>query len=442
MLTQRSPLRSYASARRFARLLIAGVVGCLGLLGAGAGAAGAAGPPVEETRGDGTIIEARFNAPPQPNGEDFTVTDHLRNLITDAHAHSDVSVALFSLSGAGIKDAIINETPAKDGGAGTVTVVYDGTNLGDTGSVARQLKSALDNDGDSRTKFVLCDRVYGYEATAGACLGSKTTSSQHAKYVLISAGWKREGSAIGFHSNIVWMSSANATGSSGYQAYNNSVTVYNDEQLYSGLKGEIFDVQAARSWPSNDFYDNPSGNGYIHASDSNVSIFASPENTAGRDQWVERLRDITPGAGCSVGVMQAVFEDERSWEIARELENLRWTSWPSSSPKCNVYVLVGQTETGAANMGTSVKDILCDSTKPVVVRSHPKIHDKSLIVNGIYNGSAKQVVFAGSHNFSERARDANDELLVRVGHGSGAIYNGFSQHFSAAFNSSHADPVC
>jgi hypothetical protein len=431
MLTLRSPLR-----------LMAGMVACLGVLWLTPGVASAAGTPVEETRADGTIIESRFNAPPA-GSTDHTITNHLRDLITDAHMHSDIRIALFSLSSTAIKDAIINETPARDGGAGIVKVVYDGTNIGVEGSVADQLRDTLEGDGDSRTQFIRCDRVTGYNDTAGGCLGSKTTSSQHAKYALISGGWKREGSAQGFHGNIVWMSSANATGNSGYEAYNNSVTVYNDEQLYNGLRDEIYDVQAAETWPSNDFYDYSPGNGYIHATDSNVSIFASPENTSGRDQWVERLNDITPGPGCSVAVMQAVFEDERSWEIAKKLESLRWPSWPSSSPQCNVYVLVGQTDTGAANMGTTVKDILCDDTKPIKdrVKSHPKIHDKSLIVSGVYNGSAKQIVFTGSHNFSERARDANDELLVRIGHGTGATYNRFASHFSTPYNSTSAKPL-
>jgi phosphatidylserine/phosphatidylglycerophosphate/cardiolipin synthase-like enzyme len=178
-----------------------------------------------------------------------------------------------------------------------------------------------------------------------------------------------------------------------------------------------------------------------------VSVFASPETTAGRDQWVERLNDVTPGAGCWIGVMQGVFGNEdtlvggREEVFAKKLESLR-------AGGCNVYVLVGRDSTGAVTIAPRIKTILCDSTNRVAgVRSHPKIHDKGLTIMGLVNGTQKQIVFTGSHNMTQNALDTNDEMIVRVGDSNGTtagpIFNRYWEgHFAAQFNDTTADDIC
>ncbi|MDQ3934839.1 MAG: hypothetical protein M3340_09455 [Actinomycetota bacterium] len=426
------------STRRFG--LLATLCLSVGVLTLAPGVANASGAPVEEARANGTFVQMTFNDP-EPGTSDTTITDHLRNLITDAHPHSDVRVALHSITGRGIKDAIVGETPGQDLGAGDVTVVMDGTKMGSSGSLAWELKRDVQANGG---RFVICGPNNSPDDTSdmGACLGNRATSRQHAKYVLIEAGWKRTGASQGYHSSIVWMGSANITASSGWEAYNDAATVYGDADLYNGLVNEIFDVAASESWSSNDFYDNPNGNGYVHGPSANVSVFASPETTTGRDQLLERLNDVRPGPGCTVAVMQMLFQGERGQDIARKLERIRWPSWPSSSPQCSVYVLVDRKSDGSPSLGDAVEDILCDSVRPVPVKSFQGIHDKALLISADYLGAYKQVVFTGSHNISDPAREENDEVLARVGQGSGAIYDRFAQHFSGPYHSTSAANAC
>lgn len=425
--------------RRLTLLAIA----CLGVLGLAPGVAQGSGAPVEEARANGTFVQMTFNDP-AAGGEDLTITNHLRELITNAHPHADVRVALHSITGTGIRDAIINEAPKKDNGVGKLIVVMDSTKMNTT---AEELKAGVEANGG---QFVECDRNSTTE-TAGACLGGRAESHQHAKYVLIGAGWKATGASQGYHNYISWIGSANITDSSGWGAYNDAATIYGDQALYDGLRDEIFERQRTQSWGSNDFYDNPPGNGYVHGSSSNVSAFASPETTTDpdtgvdRDQILERLNDVVPGPGCTVAVMQTLFQGTRGQAIAKKLESLKWGSWPSSTPRCNVYVLVDEKDdTGLPSLGTDVKSILCDDYKPVPVKSWPNIHDKALLISAEYLGSYKKVVFTGSHNISDPAREENDEILARIGHNtsSSAIYDRFTQHFSGPFNSSNADNAC
>lgn len=386
-----------------------------------AGAAPAsAGVSADEVRSNGRIVEATFNRP-APGTTDTYVTDHLRNLIVNAPPAATIKIALHSITGTGMKDAIVAEAPGRDGG-GTVTVVYDGTKMG---TVSTQLRDELRAAGGT---FVQCGHNAG-SLDDGGCLGTKTYSRQHAKYALISQSAKTTGTqGVGNYWGVVWMGSANVTGDSGWEAYNDAVTSYGDTDLYLGLE-KTFDKAAANNWPSADFYDNPVGTGYAHGPNSNVTTWASPEDTAGNDLVLQRLNDVTPDGNCRIRVMQSLFNGQRGADIANKLVQLRRGG-------CWMWVLIDENSGGPA-LDSQVRSILCGN---VAVRSYPNVHDKAFVIRGVYNGSMKDIVLTGSHNLTPEALRNNDEILTRVGASSGPIYSAYEQHFSSAYNS--ATTVC
>lgn len=413
----------------------------------------------EETRSNGAMVEMTFSRP-APTGADTvepdtTITDHVRRLIEGAEKDAEIRIALHSIAGARgaeIKDAILAE--AKDGGTGRVTVLYDRLNM-QPGSVAEDLRDGL-GDPDANGSFVMCNRNSDPDSNDDSgCLSSKSYSRQHAKYVLISRGQKHSGNARGTHSNIVWIGSANMTPATGWEAFNDSATIYGDAALYEGLRDEIFDVAESRSWTDNDFYGNPAGNGYVLGTNSNVTAFASPENTPDQDLVLNRLDEVDPDPtgfhqGCFVRVMQAMFgdrsgEEDRGEMIANKLVNLRYPPSSKEGAGCTVQVLVSRdpdSAGGGAHLHADVKRVLCNANIPV--KSFPHVHDKGILIDAHYNGdSQKQVVFTGSHNLTDAALRNNDEILARVGDGGPVLYDEFAQHFERAYDdSTYARNVC
>lgn len=407
---------------RAKRLIVAAIaaVACLTTAPAPASAGGYA----EEARSNGRIVESTFNNFSVGGIEDLTVTEHLRTLIADAPATAEIRIALHSIGGtkgAEFKDTIVAaaQRARSIGRTGTVTVIYDGTKMGTSPSVPISLRDELRAAGGT---FVECHR--NTSSLAGGCLSTGTNTNQHAKYVLISQTQKRKGTiGVGTHSNVVWIGSANITPATGWQAYNDAVTVYEDVDLYAGLK-DTFETAKSQSFGGIDYYDHLTNRGYVHGADANVTTWASPEATEPRDLMRERLDDITPAAGCQMGVMQTFFEDERRTLSTRLVELRRGG--------CAVYVVIGQRSDGSAALGSGVRADLCGAGIPV--RSRPNIHNKAVVLYGIYNGSWKKILFTGSHNWTLNALRYNDEILARVGHGSGAIYDAFTQQlFQPAF---------
>lgn len=401
------------------------IAGCLAPLGL-APAPASAGVTVDEARGSGAIVEATFNRP-AVGAEDTHVTDHLRTLIESAEPGATIKIAMHSITGRGIKDAIVGEAPGNDG-SGQVIVLFDRTKIdqsadpASTVTMAEELRRDLEAAGG---EFVEC----GHNASStndGGCLsGTETYSRQHAKYVLISHGWKRSGSLSnpGFFWGIVWIGSANVSGNGGWETYNNAITSYGDTDLYLALE-KTFDKARPNNWPSADFYDNPVGTGYSHGPKSNITTWASPEATTGNDLVVQRLKDITPsGDGtCQIRVMQTAFTDRRGADVANQLVALR-------NGGCWTWVLVDEAN-GVATMDDEVRSVLCGK---VAIRKQPNIHDKAIVIRANYNGSFKSIVLTGSHNITPEALRNNDEILARVGASSGPLYNAYVNHFGSAW---------
>ena len=74
----------------------------------------------------------------------------------------------------------------------------------------------------------------------------------HAKYMLFS---ETKGAAGAARKNVVWVSSANFS-KSGWDKSNNSVTVYDDPDLYKGFVSDVWTpMWTSPGYTDNDYYD-------------------------------------------------------------------------------------------------------------------------------------------------------------------------------------------
>ncbi len=242
----------------------------------------------------------------------------------------------------------------------------------------------------------------------------------HAKYILFS---KTRDSAGTLRSNVVWFGSANHTGNTGTEAFNNTVTAYSDAELYNEFYNHVWlPMWEQRTYTDNDYCDAAAPRGYFGSTNVNVAVYQSPEQQY--DLVASRLSGINPDADCRIRVMQNGWSDDRI-AVAEKIVELKRGG-------CRINVVVSS-DGGAAKMQDQVKATLLAAGIPV--RSTAKVHDKAFVVYARYAGSAvpRYMVFTGSHNLTAPALRQNDELFVKI-HDNQTIHDGFYRHFLDAYS--------
>lgn len=399
------------SARRFKERLgrvarpgaaaVVAAVAAVGLLPAPAAVAAANGT---ETVTVGTRqVDVTFNDPGS------TVQwSKAAKLIDDAPAGSTIRIGLYNIE----NNAVLTAVKAAHNRKVRVFIVANGEHHeanDPAGAEERGLATLL-----GPTRFTWCDG--DSPSASDACISRRGHGLMHAKYMLFS---ETKGSAGVARKNVVWVSSANFS-KSGWDKYNNAVTVYDDPSLYSGFVNKVWTpMWDGTPYPDNDYYDADSGRGYFSSDASNSTVYVSPE--AQRDLWVDRLDFVQPDDSCRIRVMQNVFRDTRI-AVANKLRSL-------AAGGCAIQVL---TET----MEPAVFSAL--NRDGITVRTDRRVHDKSVIINAKYgappSGANRYIVFTGSHNLTQSALRYNDELILKLAD-SKPLHDIFVDHFQRAWAS-------
>lgn len=273
------------------------------------------------------------------------------------------------------------------------------------GAVAASTDTAKTNYLDK-----LVHKVYCTSATNTACISTADGAISHTKLFVFSAATTPDGIAS---TDVVWFGSANQTYASGERLYNNTVTVYGATELFGKLRAYLDDLYAKRKRA--DYYDSASGRGYLLTDAADVYI--SPE--AETDLVVNRLNDLTPGAGCEVRVIEASIRDSRI-EVVNQVI--------------------------AMKRGGCVVSIVADTVEPRALAAlkgagitprHMPIHDKTFIVTGTFGSQTAFRVYSGSHNLSSGSAHRFDEIFVKLAPETAAghpIYDAYVAHFTDAYS--------
>lgn len=412
-----------------------------------------------------THIEANFaepnRLPAQSDGvfRDPKVKDRLIELIREVPQRpgEEISIAFHSLGFPSVVDALAD---AQEAGV-KVDVVFDGRKRsesgdGGSGELRRRLEAARTsaaNTTATRGSFHYCNNGDDPNTSAfenGACISQsreRTGGDMHAKYALFS---NTRDSSDTPRSKAVWISSANMTPTTGTETYNNAVVVYGTVSFYGELKNRIFNRAMLRDWQGTDYLDLTAATdtrGYAEGDTANVAAWASPDGGAD-DPVLNQLGKVNAVSGCDIRVMQSQFRGPRAASIARRLRELSIPGGEGGAGRCDVQVLVGDTDPDNPQaqpaIDAAVMDQLCKSTHPARLRYYPRLHDKVMLVDAPYgSGTAfSKIVYAGSHNFTTQAHLDNDELLLKVGSNPGGtgVYTAFLQHFTNANQAGNAQP--
>ena len=385
------------------------------LAGCGPRAAEEEGPAAGEVRAaisaasgtlGGRLVWAHFNNPPAFGGVDPTITTEVKRLIDATPSGASIRGAIHSLSNQGVAEALV---AAQTRGV-NVSIVLDGKNA-TTGFAAVETIKQL-----AQHKF--CTNANG----GGGCIGTGAAGNMHTK--LFTFSQTRDPQGV-LHSDVSWISSANLTGASGTEAFNNSVTLYDATSLFEGLNANFADMWNRRHYAANDYYDSASGRGYYQANPADA--YASPEAVGQTDTLVTRLNDLTPDAQCRVRMGMSFVTAGRP-ELLAQLKRMK-------AGGCSIWMVVSGNATDGIDMASSVYTALLDAG--VALRRKDKVHDKFFAVYGKYGASYAYRVYTGSQNWSQDALNENEELLVKLAPETGSVhplYDAYSAHFNDAYN--------
>ena len=384
---------------------------------------GCAPPSDEELQGDevgvvqagissasGTIagkpVWAHFSNPPAFAGRDYTITEELKRLINNTPAGGTIRGTIHSISIDGVADALL---AAQTRGI-SVSIVLDGKNASSTDPAVATIKRL--------TNHRFCTNSSG----GGGCIGTSAAGNMHTKMFTFSQTTDPNGV---LRSSVSWFGSSNLTYASGPDASNNTITVYDDSALYTGLNANFSDMWNRRHYTNNDYYDSASGRGYYQATAADA--YASPEAVGQTDTIVTRLNDVTPDTSCRLRIGMSFVTTGRP-EILNQVLRYR-------NGGCAVWMVVSGSSTDGISMPQSVYNSLLDAG--VNIRRHDKVHDKFFLVYGKYGTAYQYRVYTGSQNWSQDALNENEEIFVKMAGETGTVhplYDGFYNHFNDSYN--------
>ncbi|MEV4413618.1 phospholipase D-like domain-containing protein [Catellatospora sp. NPDC049609] len=339
-------------------------------------------------------------------GRDYTLVNELQRLIDSAPAGSSIKGAIHSLSIDSVADALLR---AQTRGV-NVMVVLDGKNAPSTDPAVATVRKLANH------KF--CTNSSGGKG----CISTSADGDMHTKMFTFTTATDPAGTA---RSNVSWFGSANLTYATGTDAFNNTITVYGDAALMSGLNANFADMWNRRHYSGDDYYDSASGRGYYQATAADA--YASPEGEGQTDTIATRLNDLTPDSNCRLRVSMASITSGRP-KVVDVVKSYR-------AGGCNVWMSVGTDAEGGISMTQSVYNDLL--TAGVAIRRKDHVHNKFFLAYGSYGGTYQYRVYTGSQNWTHDALSENDEIFVKMGPETGSthpLYDAYYTHFNEAYN--------
>lgn len=219
-------------------------------------------------------------------------------------------------------------------------------------------------------------------------------------------------------------------GPDGNAGFNNSATIYNNQNLYNFMRDYLENMYAVSPRYS-DYYNtslSPARGMYMDAS---ASVYVSPELDS--DLVVQRIDSdvFTPAAGCVVKAINPHFE------LARRAVTDQFVRYKAGG--CSVSIIVNHIEQGEYDRmkGAGI------SMKALKINGTDRVHDKMIMLYAKRASDGVWVMrtYTGSHNFSFGSLRGGDDIFVRLAEETGAthpLYDAAVAHFNDGWNSPYA----
>ncbi|WP_187345706.1 phospholipase D-like domain-containing protein [Sorangium cellulosum] len=239
-----------------------------------------------------------------------------------------------------------------------------------------------------------------------------TNSIQHAKYFLFSDTENNNG---GPPRPTTWISSANLTTATGVKAFNDSLTFYNNNDIYSQLK-LYHDAQNTSGSYDSSFT--------VPTANSHVYLFPEVPGNPLKGSLEKHLRQMEK-KNCEILVAHMSFDLEEMVEVLRKF---------ATEMKCSVKVATGNGEVNRVHLRmlakmprTEVKDWTNDPD------GHGAFHAKTITLRYTGNdGTHHRIVYTGSHNLTHHSTERSDEILVEIENK--FLHDAYVRHFKDYWN--------
>lgn len=346
------------------------------------------------------------------------LTDEAARLIWSVPTGGTIHAAIHSLSLPKISRALA--CAARDRGV-TVKVVEDGgiaTPRKDIAPAAKQLEDILAAQPNS-SALTYCGQGTDKHFS---CIQKTGKAIMHTKLFTFSTATAPDGVA---RQDVVWFGSANMTGATGEKTFNNTVTIYGDQPLYSAAVNYYRDLQGKKDVAGQDYFHH---GGEITTASARLFLSPSPQT----DLWYDRLDRVHAGTDCAIAVAHAYIMDARS-VVVKKLRAL-------ANGGCTIKVIGALKPTKAEQEKQFPEDMLQifdgdpANGVPRIETRLAKIHEKYMIIHARFGDSATvtDLVFTGSHNLTGPANSKNDELLARLD--GTPVAAAYVQHFGDTWN--------
>ncbi|MCK6574017.1 phospholipase D-like domain-containing protein [Myxococcota bacterium] len=301
-----------------------------------------------------------------------TIQNELLRLIGLASAGSELRLSMYEWG----QDVYVTALQQALGRNVDVRIVLDGEGDHVSPEIRDALAAAIGND-----RITYCPR--------GACIG---TGINHNKFLLFSR--LDDGSE-----NVVVQGSHNFKASQN-RRFNHLVVVRGDAALYREYRTYWTDLRSGQQ--NLDYYRSFTG-------DSGVKGYFFPR--ADGDLMLSVLDNVHCDPGAEIHVAMAFFKNDRL-PVAQKLRALH-------DAGCSVRAVFGNYPEADADQSSPGASIL-NALRGLDVRTYDlgdiTVHSKYLLIRARYGEGAaiENLVFAGSHNYTEAALRRNDEALMRL----------------------------
>jgi hypothetical protein len=324
---------------------------------------------------------ATFNDPTGTKAQQYRILDVVNRTIDAVPRGGNIRIAVFSFTQKKTADALLR---ARARGVG-VRIIFDDHKIY---AQEARLRRALGSNPNAKSMVLYCHH---------ACRG--TAGDMHDKIFLFNrAGRARYVSMVGSN-NMTWFN-AERQWADVYTVANNPGVFSTYARLFSRLRAGQAEPQAAR--PST-YYQVRNGR-YLS------QFMPDPGAGGANDPVIRELAPVTcsgatGGTGWNghtlVRVSMHAWYGGRGRVIATRLAALRANG-------CHVQVIPGIT------MGSQIRSTLRKAGVPLATIRHParRTHQKVLQISGHYGSdTSARLVFTGSHNWSDRGLQCDDNIL-------------------------------
>ena len=353
-------------------------------------------PAAATVSGYTPVTGAMFNRPIGSATDQRRIFTHVDKTISSAPAGSTIRIAVFSFADTPTANALLG---AHARGVKVQLVFDDHTKY----AQETRLQKVLGRNPNAGSFAVFCHL---------SCRGT-SGGNMHDKIFLFSKA--------GAASNITMVGSNNMTTYNATRQWSDIYTIANDPATYYTYAG-FFDQMK---------YDKPTGGFYrADINGYRTDFYPYPGTNQSTDPLTRALASIScTGAAAGTGVngntlvriSQHAWNGSRGLYLADKVVALRKAG-------CVVQVIYG------VGTGSAVKSVLTRGGVALSTIRHPKArtHQKTLLVSGVYDGDpAAQVVFTGSHNWSNGALK-RDDVVLRVENA--AAYAQYAANFADIWN--------